>query len=734
MSRIEPAAESHITCSAHPSDCFPSMGLSDSPDYHVHASIISVSFHHPEREVGRSSIHIQKERSRDCEQQNLHMQSVLYKNDDPKTMGFHPSLPIKTPSPSPSTPLHYNDQQLNNTRDLHIAEPELLAPHPTRLALLAFPLPTLLPSPHAPARPIPLLHDSHMARRRARAALHPVLGLVPLLEGAVVAFEFGVAEGEDVPRPDLVVLHGGRIGEVGVDEGAVGADADGEERILAGGPLDELQGEVFWPTLADSSVFLRRRRASSAATGGKLTGGLGYGSTKLTPVCFELILSEPGRRGLVPLLQRAIAWVLGIVLRRDDRLTVIHVQHVHIFTNDVQSISVGQYWRKWIWVRPPHTFRSEVYLTGDLAQLVARRPTSIHTLPAHARLPTHVETLSHRCGGGGGLSILFLLTGALGAAGRLEVSGPGISSAELSSTSSFSVEGSGGMGGADIGTAPGTGGGGARAAAAGSLADGGAGGGARGASTLGLPGGGGGTALGCDGAAAAGAGPGVDTGVPSSPVVVLSSRLPSLACPLFSASLCLAEEAMSKDPCLVYSEEQVLHQVGAAEAAWGSLRKDSEAVSQGSEGSLAVHDLEQAVHLPSGWEAESLDRVYRWRNVDLACSSHRPFDSQVLATLAVAVTPFQPAEAEEQVCFQLVVGEGSVSSCLRAAVVEHRALRMHQAEVGQGGLLAFYDWLEEPNTADADRTQLRPNVQHASIAVLLKKAVGSSPPPQDNRF
>lgn len=61
--------------------------------------------------------------------------------------------------------------------------------------------------------------------------------------------------------------------------------------------------------------------------------------------------------------------------------------------------------------------------------------------------------------------MLFLLTGALGAAGRLEVSGPGISSAELSSTSSFSVEGSGGMGGAATGTAPGTGGGGARAGA-----------------------------------------------------------------------------------------------------------------------------------------------------------------------------------------------------------------------------------------------------------------------------
>lgn len=95
------------------------------------------------------------------------------------------------------------------------------------------------------------------------------------------------------------------------------------------------------------------------------------------------------------------------------------------------------------------------------------------------------------------------------------------------------------------------------------------------------------------------------------------------------------------------------------------------------------------MRLPSGWAAERLDRVYRKRNVGLACSSHRPFGSQVLATLAVAVTPLRPVEAEEQVCFQLVVGEESVLSCLKVALVEHHAQRMHQAEVAQDGLLAF---------------------------------------------
>lgn len=53
------------------------------------------------------------------------------------------------------------------------------------------------------------------------------------------------------------------------------------------------------------------------------------------------------------------------------------------------------------------------------------------------------------------------------------------------------------------------------------------------------------------------------------------------------------------------------------------------------------------------------------------------------------MTPLRPVEAEEQVYFQLVVGEGSVSSCLKVAVVEHRAQRMHQAEAEQDGLHAF---------------------------------------------
>jgi len=49
------------------------------------------------------------------------------------------------------------------------------------------------------------------------------------MQGAMLALEAGVAERDDIAGADLIELGDGGVGEVGVDEGAVGAGADGQE-------------------------------------------------------------------------------------------------------------------------------------------------------------------------------------------------------------------------------------------------------------------------------------------------------------------------------------------------------------------------------------------------------------------------------------------------------------------------------------------------------------------------
>lgn len=65
-----------------------------------------------------------------------------------------------------------------------------------------------------------------------------VISFVFMLHRAVTALEARVAEGDDITWTNLVVLHRRGVGEVGVDEAAVRAGADG----LKGGALgfDEL--------------------------------------------------------------------------------------------------------------------------------------------------------------------------------------------------------------------------------------------------------------------------------------------------------------------------------------------------------------------------------------------------------------------------------------------------------------------------------------------------------------
>ena len=82
----------------------------------------------------------------------------------------------------------------------------------------------------------------------------PDFGVIFLVHGPTVALKAGIAEGDDIAGADLVVLLHRGVRHVGVDEGAVGTDADGEEGVGKG--FQEFQDQGVGCSVADGAVLL----------------------------------------------------------------------------------------------------------------------------------------------------------------------------------------------------------------------------------------------------------------------------------------------------------------------------------------------------------------------------------------------------------------------------------------------------------------------------------------------
>lgn len=208
-----------------------------------------------------------------------------------------PSILALPPHPRPS----------HDPPNLDLATPQI--PQFEALHLHLPTLPPLLPSPHLLLRAIPVHDDGHVVR------LADVDGIL-LVHGAAVALEAGVAEGDDVAGPDLVELRDGGVGEVGVDEGAVGARADGEQGIGEG--REQLDDQRVRAAVADHAVLPAFSRFGDA--------GAEFG------VCgLELVLARASGWGFVALLEGGVCGVGGVEARGDDGLRVVHEEDVDVF-------------------------------------------------------------------------------------------------------------------------------------------------------------------------------------------------------------------------------------------------------------------------------------------------------------------------------------------------------------------------------------------------------------------
>lgn len=103
---------------------------------------------------------------------------------------------------------------------------------------------------------IPLHHDGHMIRF---AHIRRILSM----HGPRLALELRVAEDNDVAGADFVKGLGGRIGEVSVDEGAVGAGRDGGQGGAVG--FEEVVDEGEGGAVADDGVLLAFGRFGDVA-------------------------------------------------------------------------------------------------------------------------------------------------------------------------------------------------------------------------------------------------------------------------------------------------------------------------------------------------------------------------------------------------------------------------------------------------------------------------------------
>ena len=140
-----------------------------------------------------------------------------------------------------------------------------------------------------------------------------------------VAHKFRIAETDNVARSDLVELLGRGVGEVGVDGGAVGARADGEEGV--GGEEREDEGVCAAAGVGGDG---------GGVGGGGGGGGFGRGvagddAAELVRGGFELVLARGGGWAFVALFEGGVGGVGGVEADADDGLGVVHVEDVDVF-------------------------------------------------------------------------------------------------------------------------------------------------------------------------------------------------------------------------------------------------------------------------------------------------------------------------------------------------------------------------------------------------------------------
>lgn len=135
------------------------------------------------------------------------------------------------------------------------------------------------------------------------------------MHGAAVALKAGVAERDDVAGPNLVELRDGGVGEVGVDEGAIGARADGEQGLGEG--REQVEHQCVRAAVADHAVLLA-------------FGRFGDAGAELGVCGLELVLARARGWGFVALLEGGVCGVSGVEARGDDGLRVVHEEYVDV--------------------------------------------------------------------------------------------------------------------------------------------------------------------------------------------------------------------------------------------------------------------------------------------------------------------------------------------------------------------------------------------------------------------
>ena len=206
---------------------------------------------------------------------------------------------------------------------------------------------------------------------------HTHINSIGFMHSAVFALEFGIAEGDDVAGPDFVELLDAGVGEVGVDEGTVGAAADGFEGVGEGGK--KIEDEGVGTAVADHMVFLGRCSIRDL-------GAI------LLPCGFQLVLTEAWWGRLVALFERGFLRVLAVVADGDDGLAVVDEEHVNVFCDcrstatslcyvfldfEQDVAAVLESWGRSVGLCPPESALGQVDVCGDVA--VLRRSSNIHT-------------------------------------------------------------------------------------------------------------------------------------------------------------------------------------------------------------------------------------------------------------------------------------------------------------------------------------------------------------------
>jgi len=104
----------------------------------------------------------------------------------------------------------------------------------------------------------------------------------------VLTLELGITQRDDVAGADLVVLLGGGVGQVAVDDGAVGASSNWQQGVCE--RFEKLLDQALWCAVSDDGFLAR-------------VDSFGDAAAELLVCLFELVLTLAGRWWFVSLLE-----------------------------------------------------------------------------------------------------------------------------------------------------------------------------------------------------------------------------------------------------------------------------------------------------------------------------------------------------------------------------------------------------------------------------------------------